>query len=127
MNKTKAIQNILLNQPTLELALLIGSQSNNQASEDSDWDIAIQWARGMTVMEQLYQTEQLRQQLAGILGISDAKIDLIDIPRAGLAMREVVANEGILLKGENTLALSHFLLRTWRQLEEFYWEKIYAT
>jgi uncharacterized protein len=37
-----------------------------------------------------------------------------------------VANEGIILKGENTCALSYFLTKTWRELEGFYWDKIYA-
>lgn len=72
-------------------------------------------------------TERLRHRLADRLGCSDDAIDLIYIPDARLAMRSVIAEEGIPLKGADTLAWKHFLQRTWRELEEAYWEKIYAT
>jgi len=110
----------------LELAVLIGSRVTGKCTATSDWDIALQWRREMDIMQQLAQTETLRNQLARQLNISDNKIDLINIPTAGLAMQSVVANEGVLLKGANTLAWSHFLLRTWRNLEEFYWDQLYA-
>jgi hypothetical protein len=38
-------------------------------------------------------------------------------------MRGSVAEEGLPLAGEDTLAWAHFLLRTWRELEDFYWER----
>lgn len=64
--------------------------------------------------------------LARLLGITPERIDLVDIPSARLAMRAVVAEEGLLLKGDNTLAWSHFLLRTWEELEESYRERRHA-
>jgi hypothetical protein len=51
---------------------------------------------------------------------------LIDLPTARLAMRAVVAEEGTPLKGGDSLAWHRFLQRTWRELEEHYWEQIYA-
>ena len=126
MNQFAILEQIFRNNSNLELAILIGSRASNTASIDSDWDIALQWCRDMDFMDQLAQTEMLRNKLAKALNISDDKVDLINIPTAGLAMRDEVANKGEILKGENTLALSHFLTRTWRDLEEFYWEKIYA-
>ncbi|MDD2272278.1 MAG: nucleotidyltransferase domain-containing protein [Desulfuromonadaceae bacterium] len=110
----------------IELAILIGSRATGTAGPESDWDIAIQWKRGMDFMQQLAATEQLRRAVAKMLGISEQEVDLIDLPTARLAMRAVVAEDGIALKGEDSLAWHHFLQRTWRELEEQYWEKTYA-
>lgn len=110
----------------LELAILIGSRATGTARLDSDWDIAIQWERGISFVQQLADTEQLRRTLAGRLGVSEQAIDLIDLPSAGLTMRAVVAEEGSPLKGCDSLAWHRFLQRTWRELEEQYWESTYA-
>lgn len=110
----------------LELAILIGSRATGTARPDSDWDIAIQWRRGMDFIRQLAATEQLRRALAEKLGASEQSVDLIDLPTARLTMRAVVAEEGIPLTGGDSLAWHHFLQRTWRELEEQYWEKTYA-
>ena len=85
--------------PNLELAILIGSRATGTARLDSDWDIAIQWSRGVDFFQQLADTEQLRRILAERLGMLEQAVDLIDIPTARLAMRAVVAEEGIPLKG----------------------------
>ncbi|MDU0457459.1 MAG: nucleotidyltransferase domain-containing protein [Geobacteraceae bacterium] len=110
----------------LELAILIGSRATGTARLDSDWDIAIQWKRGISFVQQLADTEQLRRNLARRLGVSEQAIDLIDLPAAGLTMRAVVAEEGSPLKGGDSLAWHRFLQRTWRELEEQYWESTYA-
>jgi len=112
--------------PELELAILIGSQALGTAQNDSDWDIAIQWGRGMSFMEQLAITEQLRKTISDTLGVPQQSIDLIDLPVARFVMRTVVAEEGVVLKGEDSLAWHRFLQRTWRELEEQYWEQLYA-
>lgn len=65
----------------------------------------------------------MQLSLAAGAGIPVEQLDLIDLSAAGLAMREQVANHGLLLKGDNSLAWSHFLVRTWRELEEFAWEQ----
>lgn len=126
MAQMEVLKQTLNENNDLELAILIGSRANSTASSESDWDIAIQWQRDLAEMSKLAQTEKLRNQISKTLKITDNKIDFIDIPAAGLAIRDEIANRGIILKGENTLALSHFLTRTWRQLEEYYWDKIYA-
>jgi hypothetical protein len=41
-------------------------------------------------------------------------------------MRASAAEEGLPLTGQDTLAWAHFLQRTWRELEDFYWEKQHA-
>lgn len=116
----------LVTKPELELAILIGSRINSTAHPDSDWDIAIQWVRGADFLTHLAKTETLRRELAQILKTSEDSIDLIDLPTTRLAIRAVVAEEGLPLKGINTLAWSRLLKRTWRELEEYYWEQTYA-
>lgn len=120
------LSDILSTVPNLELAILIGSRATGTDRPCSDWDIAIQWSRGRDFFQQLAVTEQLRRTLAEALGVSELDVDLIDIPTARLAMRAVVAEEGIPLKGGESLAWHRFLQRTWRELEEQYWEQLYA-
>lgn len=114
--------------PELELAVLVGSQASGKAHANSDWDIAIRWHRqpSADIMSLLGQTETLRRHLAQLLNVSEHNIDLIDLSRARLAMRAVAAEEGIILKGKDTLAWHYFLQRTWRELEDYYWDRIYA-
>ncbi|MDK9718787.1 MAG: nucleotidyltransferase domain-containing protein [Trichlorobacter sp.] len=112
--------------PDLELAVLIGSRATGFEHAASDWDIAVQWSRNMEFMEQLAANEQLRTTLSSAFIVFGDAIDLIDMPKARLAMRATIAEEGIPLKGGGSLAWHHFLQRTWRELEEHYWEQIYA-
>lgn len=117
---------MLADVPHLELAIIIGSRATGKAHPDSDWDIAIQWARCLGFLEQLAATEQLRIKLSEALGVPHQMIDLIDLPTARLAMRAVVAEEGVPLKGGDSIVWHRFLQRTWRELEEHYWEQTYA-
>ena len=125
MTKLK-IQQILEVQLGLELAVLVGSQASGCAHSESDWDIAIQWKPDMSLLDNLSNTETLRRKLAAALKVTEDKVDLIELPRAGLAMRALVAEEGISLKGEDTLAWNHFLGRVWCELEDYEWDKEYA-
>ena len=114
--------------PDLELAILIGSQVTGTAHDQSDWDIAVRWHQQaeISIIKLLGRPEVLRHDLAQFLNVSNEQIDLIDLTNVGLTMRAVVAEEGLVLKGEATLAWYHFLQRTWRDLEDFYWNKCYA-
>lgn len=123
---TDQLATILATFTDLELAVIIGSQANGTSRPGSDWDIALQWSRSLTFTEQLAATEHLRSLLARELNVPLQSIDLIDLPTARLAMRAVVAEEGIVLKGGESLAWYRFLQRTWRELEEQYWEQLYA-
>ena len=116
----------LAGQPALELAILVGSRADGRAREDSDWDIAIQWPAALSLFDTLAHGETLRRDLAAMLGVAEERIDLIDLPRARLAMRAVVAEDGVPLKGEDSLAWNHFLARTWRELEDYEWERARA-
>ncbi len=112
--------------PELELAVLVGSQTNGAATDRSDWDIAIRWVKHISPLDQLALEAKLVQHIAQALGIHPDRVDLIQLSSAKLAMREVVANQGIPLKGEQTLAWFHFLTQTWAEVEDFYWRKNHA-
>ena len=120
------IQQVLQAQAGLELAVLVGSRADGRAHSESDWDIAIQWQREITMLDNLANTETLRRTLAAALAVGEDRIDLIDLPRVGLTMRALVAEEGIALIGEDSLAWNHFLGRVWRELEAYEWEKQHA-
>lgn len=113
--------------PELEIVVLVGSRARGDAGAHSDWDIAVRWASSPADFTgELARTEDLRRQLADILNTDVDRVDLIDLSRANLAMRAVVAEEGIVLKGDDDLPWFHFLARTWRELEDWYWEQEHA-
>lgn len=126
LRENEKLQTILDGEQDLEFAVLIGSRASGKASPDSDWDFAVRWRRGLPKMTILSYGERLRNRLAHALQVSDAMIDLVDISSAGLAMRAVIVEEGFPLKGGDSIAWNRFLSRTWRDLEEFYWESVYA-
>lgn len=125
-NGLQAGLDILLAEPQLNFAVLVGSRATGQAHAGSDWDIALQWAPQLAWMDVLANTEVLRSNLAQALNVDSTAVDLIDLHRANLAMRASVAEEGLILVGQETLAWAHFLNRTWRDLEDFYWDKRHA-
>jgi predicted nucleotidyltransferase len=121
-----SLAQLLAGIPDLEFAVLVGSRARGTARADSDWDIALQWRPQPDWFAHLGTQETLRHNIAGILGISAEAIDLIDLPRANLAMRASAAEDGVVLKGEDSLAWARFLTRTWRELEDHYWERAHA-
>jgi len=126
MSLTVTLSRILGEQPELEFAVLVGSRAAGVTHAQSDWDIALQWLPQLGWLTILSKTETLRTTLAEALHVSPAAIDLIELRRANLAMRSSVAEEGLPLAGQDSLAWAHFLQRTWRELEDFYWEKRHA-
>jgi|SRR5690554_5994520 len=111
----------------LDFAVLIGSRAREEARPDSDWDIAIQWKEGNTsALESLARNELIKHDLSQSLACEPDDIDIIDLKRANLTVRAVVAEEGIPLVGEDDLPWMRFLSRTWRDLEHWYLEKEYA-
>lgn len=125
-NNITAVCRALATEPHLEFAVLIGSRAANRHTINSDWDIALQWQKDMNWLMQLSRTETLRYNLANALALPANAIDLIDTPRASLAMRAEIAENVIALMGEDGLPWQQFLRRTWRELEEYYWQEIYA-
>ncbi len=123
MDKIECLTNLLQTIPDLELAILVGSRARGTATQQSDWDIAVRWKKHIAGLASLERSEILKQQIADIMGIPKDQIDLIDLAAARLAMRAVVAEEGIILKGEDTLAWSHYLTQTWGEMEDYYWRQ----
>lgn len=122
------LEDVLAANSALEFAVLVGSRAENCARTGSDWDIALQWRHGdQPWMQMVGDQETLRRQIAETLNVSIDSVDLIDLPRANLAMRANAAENGRILKGKDTLAWAHFLTRTWRELEDFYWEQSHAS
>ena len=123
---TGVLAQTLREQPELEFAVLVGSQAAGTGHADSDWDIALQWAPQLDWLTVLDKTETLRRTLAQQLNVAPVAIDLIELRRANLAMRASVAEDGLPLAGQDSLAWARFLQRTWRELEDFYWDKQHA-
>jgi len=120
------ITKILAETPDALFAVLVGSRADGSAaSEGSDWDIAIQWRHG-AALERVGKHELLRHRLANALALPDGQVDLIDLANARLAMKALVAEEGKLLLANDMRAWMKFLTRTWRELEDFYWERTHA-
>jgi predicted nucleotidyltransferase len=117
---------LLQAQAHLEFAVLVGSRASGQARPDSDWDIALSWEPQLEWLDMLGRTEMLRHQLAKSLQVPESCIDLIELRRANLAMRASAAEEGLPLMGDDSVAWARFLRRTWRELEDFYWERSHA-
>ena len=126
MTRIAALKNLLQTIPDLQLVVLIGSQAGGTATPGSDWDIAVLWERHITGLERLQYMEVLKQNIAEIIAIHRDKVDLIDMVSVRLAMSAVIAEEGVVLKGGETLAWIHFLTKTWSELEDYYWRLAHA-
>nr|WP_299246355.1 nucleotidyltransferase domain-containing protein [uncultured Halomonas sp.] len=122
-----ALREVLDGTSGLAFAVLIGSRATGRATSRSDWDIAIQW-QGMPgdPLDAFGRNETLRRELAKALAVSEDRVDIVDLHRAGLAIRAAVAEEGIPLYGEDDLSWARFLTRTWRDLEHWMLEQQYA-
>jgi len=122
----QALGQLLSGETDIEFAVLVGSRTTGTTHSGSDWDIALQWDARLDWIEVLGKTETLRRKMAEAISVASDKIDLIELRRANLAMRAEVAEGGLPLLGEDTLAWAYFLTRTWRELEDFYWERQHA-
>lgn len=122
----QTVRAILAKAPGLDFAVLVGSRATGQARADSDWDLALGWSPALSWLERVSRTEALRRRLAQGLRLPEARIDLIDLANSNLAMRAQAAEEGIPLHGDDTPAWARFLRRTWRELEDYYWERAHA-
>lgn len=117
---------VLSSHQEVVFALLIGSRADGSAGVDSDWDVAVWIPREVFGLKRLSLLELLRMEMGRNLQVSAARMDVIDLAYAGLTMRAVVANDGILLKQDEGSIYKRFLNRTWRDLEAFQWEFAHA-
>jgi len=114
------LTNYFHDNPIIILAILFGSQTTNQATVNSDYDFAILMDI-KSEYEKLGIKETIRNDISAILDIAMEKIDIVDIARAKLSIASTIVSEGKVLKGDGTLELSRFYLRTWALEEDFYW------
>lgn len=119
-------QFVLAQRAGLAFAVLVGSRAIGTAHENSDWDIAVQWANKLTGTDRLLAAEQLRQDLRHALQVREDQIDLIDLGDARLAMRALAAEEGTPLTVTDDLAWVRFLQNTWAELEDNQWRTQHA-
>lgn len=120
------LRQLLNNEAGLLFAVLVGSRAEGTAHPHSDWDIALQWDFSLGWLDVLGRTETLRRKLASALQVAESEVDLIELRRANLAMKATVAEDGLVLCGGDSLEWARFLRRTWRELEDFYWDKAHA-
>lgn len=120
------LKTLLQTQEDLEFAVLVGSQANGTATAQSDWDLALRWRKDISATDQLMLSETLKQAIHQDIGVHPEQIDIIDMSHAKLAMRALVAEEGVVLKGQGTLPWLNFLTLTWAELEDFHWRKTHA-
>jgi predicted nucleotidyltransferase len=120
------LSKVFADTPELAFAVLIGSRAQQTARADSDWDIAVSWKPMADSFLRLGRHESLRHRLAQCLDLADDKIDLVDLAAARLAMKAVVAEEGEVLHINDELAWAYFQTTTWRELEDYYWDRAHA-
>ena len=126
LDKLNELKRVFSGVPELAFAVLVGSRADGSAHATSDWDIAVFWNTSIDWIDLVALHESLRRDVARALKVTEEGIDLIDLSRATLTMRANVAENGVILKGEECLDWVHFLNRTWRELEFFYWEQSHA-
>lgn len=82
--------------PTIDSAILFGSRAKGTARVDSDADIAILANDSLS----LDDTIALGEEMTGLLGISEDKIDLVELRHASPLLQHQVGEEGKLLFGD---------------------------
>lgn len=108
----QSLTRVLSQHPSLEFAVLVGNRASGSAHPQSDWDIALQWAPQLEWLTVIGVMETLRQTLTQAIGVDPSSIDLVEMRRANLAMRTSVAEEGVVLYEDDSLAWMRFLQRT---------------
>jgi uncharacterized protein len=120
-----ALKTAIANTPDVLFAVLVGSRANSSHTDQSDWDIAVQWQYG-SLLDRIEKHEALRNHLAHTLAVPDKKIDLIDLSSTRLAMQALVVEEGQLIWANDELAWAKYQVRVWRELEDYYWGQTHA-
>ncbi|MEM3591158.1 MAG: nucleotidyltransferase domain-containing protein [Candidatus Bathyarchaeia archaeon] len=78
----------------MALAYLFGSRAKGLETEDSDWDIAVLFSEKPS---DIGGPGGLQEEIAGALGVSEDKIDLIELEAADLHLKFRVIKEGKVL------------------------------
>ena len=115
------IEQFFNQQSNIIFVLLFGSRAKGNNQPESDWDFAIWFENTDDVMIRLVEKKEIRQQLAHLLKINADKVDIVDLQTASLSLSSSIVEEGLVLKGNDVLALHRFYKRVWALEEDFYW------
>ena len=83
----------LSNQPSIHIAILLGSFAKQSSNETSDVDLAIE-------LNQALSTEKKLKLLQSLSTLTDRKIDLVDLKTVGEPLLNQIIQHGKLLKGD---------------------------
>lgn len=95
------------------LEILFGSQASKTASGQSDTDVAVLFDRPLTLEEKL----NLRSNLSEKLGVSEEKIDLVDLWVASPLLQYQVAQNGKLVEGKE-FDFVRFKVLAWKRYQD---------
>ncbi|MBI4119117.1 MAG: nucleotidyltransferase domain-containing protein [Parcubacteria group bacterium] len=95
------------------LVILFGSQAAKTAGGQSDTDVAVLFDRPLTLEEKL----DLRSTLSEKLGVSEEKIDLVDLWVASPLLQYQIAQNGKLVEGEE-FDFIRFKVLAWKRYQD---------
>lgn len=95
------------------LTILFGSQATGKTSPDSDFDVAILSSKPLNLKDKARASEEAAHQL----GVSEDKIDIVDLANASPLLKHEVAENGKLLRG-NKDSFDMFRLLAWKQYQD---------
>ena len=102
----------------------------NEATRSSGRQIAARHSTArLTVLENYQQelkTRGYHSDPAQLRAVAALERCATEWAATKLAMRALVAEEGVVLKGQRSLPCIRFLTHTWAELENFHWRKTHA-
>ena len=96
----------------IDLLVLFGSRAKGQASEASDWDLAVLLHPNKDEPLRIFALDPV---LANLLGCSSDAIDVVDLDHSSYLLQRVVAEEGALLFERRPGLFLNFTSRAIRQ------------
>ena len=96
----------------IDLLVLFGSRAKGQASEASDWDLAVLLHPNQDEPLRIFALDPV---LANLLGCSSDAIDVVDLDHSSYLLQRVVAEEGALLFERRPGLFLNFTSRAIRQ------------
>jgi predicted nucleotidyltransferase len=97
------------NTTDITLAILHGSRATQQASNASDWDVAVLGAHVLDANE----WSRLRRTFAAKFNVPDEQVDIADLRTGSPLLRYRVAMNGTLLEGSRA-AWRQFQIAAWK-------------
>lgn len=93
-----------------KLVILFGSQARETSGKNSDTDVAVLADRPLSLAEK----EVVGEHIAKRLGISDEKVDVVDLWDAPPLLARQIGETGRLLEGSQ-FDFNRFKIRAWKQ------------